>query len=388
MFGWELPPYNSGGLGTACLGLAKALCDQGAQVTFVLPKKVELSSSFMKIVFAGVESKELFLSYADPGFYTGDLQSEVREYARRAALIARDEEFDIIHAHDWLAFGAGMAAKNVSGKPLVVHVHATEFDRTGGSSANSVVYALEKEGMQAADTVIAISNFTKSKLVEKYQIGPEKIRVVHNGVESIQNLRLESGKSFSELKKTGKKIVAFVGRITLQKGPDYFLRAAKRVLEFNQKVYFLMVGSGDMERQMILEAANLGIADKVFFTGFLRGDELEEIYGGADLLVMPSVSEPFGIVPLEAMIRGTPVIISKQSGVSEVVNHAFKVDFWDVEGMAEKMLALIALPSLAETMRHEGLRESHTITWAAAAAKCLQLYKILIGNSNHTVPAL
>lgn len=378
MIGWELPPYNSGGLGTACLGLAKSLSDEGVELTFVLPKKVDLSFAFMRLIFAGVEGQEIFLRYADPGAYGGDLLREVREYARRLVSIAKQEQFDIIHAHDWLSFGAGLAARNISGKPLVVHVHATESDRTGGGSVNPVVYALEKTGMQMADSVIAISHFTKAGLVADYALDQNKIKVVHNGVDPPKPFDFKMGKSFFELKKNGHKVVVFVGRITLQKGPDYFLRAAKGVLDRHPSVYFLMVGSGDMERQMIMEAAKLGIADKVFFTGFLRDRELEEVYRAADLLVMPSVSEPFGIVPLEAMIRGTPVIISKQSGVSEVVNHALKADFWDVDEMVNQILAILHYQPLSETLREEGVKESGQITWAAAAQKCVDLYRSMI----------
>jgi glycosyltransferase involved in cell wall biosynthesis len=270
-----------------------------------------------------------------------------------------------------LSFGAGLEAKRISGKPLVVHVHATEFDRCGGSNGvNNEVYELERVGMEDADCVIAVSQLTKDTITRYYGIPAEKVIVVHNGIDDLTfPYRETKSTRLKALKDRGYKIVLFVGRITLQKGPDYFIRAAKRVLEYNPKIIFLLAGSGDMERQVMNEAAYYKIADKMLFPGFLRGDDLADAYSVADLYIMPSVSEPFGITPLEAMRVGTPVIISKQSGVSEVVEHALKVDYWDIEEMASKILAVVGYPALHQSLRENGLREVEGINWDKAAKK-------------------
>ena len=384
MFGWEFPPYNSGGLGVACLGLTRALADLGAEVMFVMPKKLDVKVPWARFIFApeGGASVRAFNSPITPyitssrysregsSIYAGDLFAEVARYAAFGHELGEKEQFDIIYAHDWLSFGAGLEAKRVSGKPLIVHIHATEFDRSGGASVNSEVYALEKAGMEQADRVIAVSEYTKRLIVERYGIPAEKVRVVHNGIDDITSpeadgelLRLRA------LRRSGKKIVLFLGRITLQKGPDYFLKAAKAVLDRDSHVVFVVSGSGDMEAQMMRMSADLGLADRVFFTGFLHGKERDEMYAAADLFIMPSVSEPFGIAPLEAMKIGTPVIISKQSGISEVVKHALKIDFWDTDMMAHYILSVLQHPGLHATLSDNGRQEASRITWADAAVK-------------------
>ncbi|HVM73273.1 MAG TPA: glycosyltransferase family 4 protein [Candidatus Paceibacterota bacterium] len=393
MFGWEFPPYNSGGLGVACLGLTRALAARGADITFVMPRKLDVSSPWARIIFA--DGKNILTrsvnsllspylttrSYAYKrsrldgpnmdGIYGHDLMAEVLRYAAMGGEIAKEEQFDIIYAHDWLAFGAGMEAKRVSGKPLVVHVHATEFDRCGGPlGINKDVYDIERAGMEAADVVIAVSQLTKNIIVNNYGIPSEKVRVVYNGIDETTAPSGGGGlPRLRALKASGYSLVLFLGRITLQKGPDYFIRAAKRVLERNPKVMFILSGSGDMDKRVMELAASLGIADHVIFTGFLQGAERHEVYAAADLFVMPSVSEPFGITPLEAMRLGTPVLISKQSGVSEIVRHALKTDFWDVDEMANQILALIKFPGLRQTLSNNGSAEAETITWAEAAQK-------------------
>lgn len=403
MFGWELPPYNSGGLGVACSGLAKALAKYNLQIIFVLPKKVDIQSDYLKIVFAddspSIKLKlinSLLSSYItsekyhlarkkfDSPFYGGSLFDEVGRYAQKAQEIARQEDFDIIHAHDWLSFKASLGVKKISGKPLIVHVHATEFDRTGGNNINEYVYKIEKEGMANADSVIAVSNFTKNVIVNRYGIKAEKIEVVHNGVETNNNQSEKSVNSnLQKLKDAGNKIVLFVGRLTIQKGPEYFLRAAKKVLVRNPRVIFVIAGSGDMERQIIEEAAYLGIADKVIFTGFLRGEKLNQVYRAANLYVLSSVSEPFGITPLESLVNGTPVLISRQSGVSEVISHALRVDFWDIEEMADKILAVLEHQRLEECLAANGQEEVQKITWAEAAQKCFNIYSKLLCQNLH-----
>ncbi len=401
MFGWEFPPFNSGGLGVVCKYLIKALSNQGIKITFVLPKKLDCQSSFCKIIFADVPLKikikginslllpyitsityrDLFQNNKEQSIYSPDLFGEVLRYGQEARKIALSEDFDIIHAHDWLSFPAGLESKKVSGKPLIVHVHATEFDRTGGNNVNQRVYEIEKQSFSEADKVIAVSNFTKNKVVQHYGVEPEKIEVVYNALEQEDFPRPKEKKGDLEgLKKAGKKIVLFVGRITIQKGPDYFLRAAKKVLEKNPNVLFVIAGAGDMEIQIIETAAWLGIADKVLFAGFLRGEALARAYQMADLYVLPSVSEPFGLTPLEALFNQTPVLISKQSGVSEVLSHCLKVDFWDIEEMANKILAVLEYPELYESLKENGSQEAKRFSWQDSAQKCIEIYDQLLSD--------
>jgi glycosyltransferase involved in cell wall biosynthesis len=397
MFGWEFPPYNSGGLGVACLGLTRALSERGTEVIFVMPKQLDLSVPWARFVFAdtagsldGLDIRAInsiltpyitanaYEAYRRTGgvlsplnFYGHDLMSEVMRYAIMGASIALREDFDVIYAHDWLSFGAGMEAKRVTGKPLIVHVHATEFDRCGGPwGINREVYKIERAGMEAADRVIAVSEFTKAIIMREYGIPDSKISVVYNGIDDTTAPHGDGTlPRLHALKQAGYSIVLFLGRITLQKGPDYFIRTAKRVLERNPKVVFILSGSGDMEHAMMNLAAQLGIGSNVLFTGFLQGNDRFEAYVAADLFIMPSVSEPFGITPLEAMKLGTPVLISKQSGVSEVVHHALKADFWDIDEMANQILSVVGYPGLREALAENAIREADALTWGVAAQK-------------------
>lgn len=393
MFGWEFPPYNSGGLGVACQGLAYALASQGVELVFVLPKKIGVHGSSFRFRFADVagmsiaEIDSLLVPYITSGQYTvlvngvspngpyaSNLFAEVKRYAYMARAIAKSEAHDVIHAHDWLSFGAGIAAKKVSGKPFVAHVHATEVDRTAGN-VNEYIYYREKEGVAIADRVVAVSDFTKHVLVDKYGVPERKVEVVHNGIDANKYDVGGSGPTgISKLKDLGYKIVIFVGRITIMKGPDYFVKAAKKVLEYYPKVMFVMVGSGDMEGQVMREAAELGISNKILFPGFLRGRELSDAYKSADLFVMPSIAEPFGLTPLESLIHGTPVLISKQSGASEVLKNALKVDFWDVDDMADKILSVVSHKSLRNELAINGKRDAYSCNWDSAAEKCIRIY--------------
>jgi len=391
MFGWEFPPFNSGGLGVACFGLTKALVHEGVQIAFVLPRKLNIACDFMDILYVSDEKdlslleEQLQITYTTNAMYNNkhfliennspfaSLVEEVRRYGILAKLIAKRERFDVIHAHDWLTFQAGLTAQRVKDKPLVTHMHATEFDRTGNSNVNQYVYDVEKHGMQHADGVIAVSNFTKNIITGHYGIPSEKIDVIHNGIDSTQPLEEE----LLALKKNN-KIVLFVGRLTLQKGPDYFLKAAKRVLEYEPNVYFVIVGSGDMKEQLIRQIAQLNISDRVIFTGFLRDEHLRKIYQSADLFVMPSVSEPFGITGLESSMNGTPVLVSKQAGVSEVLTHALKADFWDVDEMTNKILAVLTHHSLKKTLRENAYKEAQGASWEKAAKKVKRVYKKVI----------
>jgi len=397
MFGWEFPPAYSGGLGIACYGLTRQLAAQGAQVTFVLPKKMDSPHNFLKVISCGDEMKGVkthilinsaLQPYMSEGTYISNshdqgtnsgrvygssIYEEVLRYGEVARTIAATEEFDVIHAHDWLSTKAAIAAKEVSGKPMVLHIHNTVYDRGAGNPCPEE-YEIEREGMHKADKIITVSQWTKNKVVEHYDIPASKVEVVHNGIDFDDYDAVEM---ISHLKKTN-KIVLFLGRITIQKGPDYFIDAAKKVLEKEKDVMFVFSGSGDMERQMIEKAASLGISDRVLFAGFTRGKERDKMYQMADVFVMPSVSEPFGLVPLEAMYYGTPCVISKQSGVAEVTKHCFKVDFWDINEMANKIVSLLRYPPLHDEMVSNGKREVKTLTWEKAASKCINIYNELL----------
>ncbi len=413
MLGWEFPPYSNGGLGTACQGLVKGLKNHDVEVTFIMPKapddvhsdivnlvpasKYNNLVKYSKIVknMAFVDSpltpymtereyKESLKAVSGSKFvsenvdekvsiYGKNLFEEVERYAEIVGEICSKFDFDVIHAHDWLTYQAGINVKKKTGKPLVVHMHATEFDRTGGNSINQWVYDREKGGMHFADAVIPVSNFTKNKVMHHYGVPEHKMNVVHNAVE-FTNFG-GSAEAFSK----HNKIVLFLGRITLQKGPDYFVYAAKKVLEKDPNVRFVFVGTGDMERFVIEKAAELGIGDKVLFSGFLRGNDIDRAYKMADVYVMPSVSEPFGITPLESMRNGTPCIISKQSGVSEVIKHCLKVDFWDIDETANKILGVLNYKALKETLSENGLNEVKKFNWNIPAAKCIDVYSKVLG---------
>ena len=391
MFGWEFPPYNSGGLGTACAGLTKALAKRGHEILFVLPRHLPLKSDYMQFVFAddprvsvtvinslltgyiNVETYS-FLRRALPPeiakLYGNNIDEEVMRYAAKAAELAKTLDFDVIHAHDWLAYPAGLAAKAVSGKPLVSHLHATEFDRTGHGHVNQPVYDVERRGLHGSDMILAVSNYTKSIAVEKYGIDPARVMVVHNGVDPRDFVTLSGHRL-----KAYHPIVLFLGRLTLQKGPDWFLLAARRVLERRPDALFVIAGSGDMERQTVQQAAEMGLAENVIFAGFRRGQEIDRLYQIADVYIMPSVSEPFGITALEAVQQGTPVIVSKQSGVKEVLAGALEADFWDTLKMADLIVRLLDEPSAAHAIAAEQRACLPHCTWDAAAEKCEAAYK-------------
>ena len=459
MLGWEFPPFISGGLGTACYGLTKAMSGIGTEILFVLPRPVASpfsthvrlvsprpgspleapSTEFRLDEFDRVTFRTVNASTVDPyarpedfrnnnpsvisstetghdpipvstdqdsgsiplpgapqivaskpdgatpavnAHYAGDLFSEVQRYAALATEIARGETFDVVHAHDWMTFPAGLAVAAIKGVPLVVHVHSTEFDRSG-VHVDTRIYDIERRGMHGAMKIIAVSHLTKNLVTHHYGIDPGKVEVVYNAIEQNGNGAQFDAEKYSIHK--DEKIVLFLGRITMQKGPEYFLAAAKKVLDVMDNVKFVMAGSGDMIRRTIEMAAAMGIGHKVLFTGFLRGGDVEKVFKMADLYVMPSVSEPFGIAPLEAMSHDVPVIISKQSGVSEVLTHALKVDFWDVNEMANKIVAVLRHPPLASTLRQHGSFEVNRLSWTDAAKSCVSVYQqALYGmNSRH-----
>lgn len=426
MFGWEFPPHIAGGLGTACYGIVKGLAYNGVQTLFVMPSASgDEDQSAAKIINASdvpVESvgstvdefldKVKFvrigsnmIPYVDPeefhemveserrlqsenltkcigtkfrfsGRYGSNLMEEVAHYAMVGGTIAMEhkDEFDIIHAHDWLTYLAGIAAKELTGKPLVVHVHATSFDRGTEDQIDSRVYDIEKRGMMAADKVIAVSDLTRNIVINKYGIDPEKVVTVHNAVDfsGRENVKVERG--------VRDKVVTFLGRITFQKGPEYFIEAAAKVLKRTKGVRFVMAGSGDMMNRCIRHVAKLGISDRFHFTGFLRGAEVQKMFAMSDVYIMPSVSEPFGISPLEAMRSNVPAIISNQSGAAEVLKYAFKVDFWDVDAMADDIYALLKYPALADFAAREGYDEVNRLKWNIATAKLKNIYESVVNN--------
>ena len=424
MFGWEFPPHIAGGLGTACYGLTRGLARNGVEVIFVVPKAYgDEDQRFIRVVNASdvdavyrsgeadsdiwkhvkfMEINSNMVPYISPeqwerershsekvgtihhegdvwrerynfsGKYGANLLEEVARYAVVARQVAEKlkGQFDVIHAHDWLTYYAGIAAKEVSGKPLVVHMHATEYDRSG-ENINTQTYAIERGGMEAADLVMAVSNLTRNIIINKYGIPAEKVVTVHNAVRFADNNQEEE-------RGVKDKIVTFLGRITYQKGPDYFVEAAAKVLKRTPNVRFVMAGSGDMMNHVIRRVARLGISDRFHFTGFLRGADVQKMFALSDVYVMPSVSEPFGISPLEAMRSNVPTIISKQSGVAEVLDYAVKVDYWDVDAMADAIYGLITYPSLNKMFSEKGLEEVTRLKWNNAAAKIKDVYQAAI----------
>jgi glycosyltransferase involved in cell wall biosynthesis len=428
MFGWEFPPHISGGLGTASYGLTKGMAKlDDLEVIFVVPKAWgdedqsmvrlvganQVQVAYKKVFYKGfrrpierIEVSSKIVPYTDPdnfwqlvnsessehnfyvitnargkvdfsGRYDTNLMDEIYKYSIVATLIADENEFDIIHAHDWLAYPAGIAAMEVSGKPLVIHVHATDFDRSGGN-VNPDVYRIEKNGMDAASKIITVSNLTRDIVINKYNINPDKVETVYNAVEPVEiaeNLIIKKG--FDE------KVVTFLGRITMQKGPEYFIEAAYKVLQVMDNVRFVMAGSGDMMEKMMRRAAALKITDRFHFTGFLKGTDVFTMLDMSDVYIMPSVSEPFGISPLEAMQSNVPVIISKQSGVAEILTHAVKTDFWDIDAMADAIFGILNYPALANMFIKNGKEEVIRLKWDNSARHVRDIYQRVIDNKMH-----
>lgn len=415
MFGWEFPPHILGGLGTASYGLTRGMAQQeDLSITFVIPKPYgDEDQSFLKIIgachvpvvykdvsYQQVEQVQGNIMHPDEYFYYRDrirydftrigtnelgciefsgrypdnLLQEISNYEAVAGVLAHSLDFDVIHSHDWLTYPAGIFAKQITGKPLVIHVHATDFDRSRGQ-VNPTVYSIERRGMDVADHIICVSELTRRTVIEKYHQDPRKVTTVHNAVDPIPNVE--------QFVKTPRKekLVTFLGRITMQKGPEYFVEAAAKVLKRTQNVRFVMAGSGDKMQAMIDLVAERGIADKMHFTGFLKGKEVTQMLADSDVYMMPSVSEPFGISPLEAMQVGTPSIISKQSGCAEILSHAIKTDYWDIDAMADAIYAIVEYPSIYETLSREGRNEVNQITWDKAGLKVRAIYDTVINNT-------
>ncbi len=400
MFGWEFPPFKSGGLGTACYDLTKGLAKQGHDVSFVMPFVPEKASSeFVNVVGANNYAKNIkirkinsiltpymtsdsYVEESDAKLHIGtgsspkevygkNLYHEVFRFSEAAREIAVEEDHEVIHAHDWMTYQAGINARKNSKKPLVVHIHATESDRTGGNP-NPHIAEIEYNGLIESDLIIANSNYTKDNVMREYGISEDKIEVVHWGIDEDNP---HYSMNFSSPIKKKDKVVLFLGRVTIQKGPEYFLHAARLVSDHIKDVKFVFAGSGDMLQRMIDLSVDLGISEKMIFTGFLKGADVHKAFQMADLYVMPSVSEPFGLVALESIKNNTPLIISKQSGVSEVLNHALKVDFWDVDEMANKIINILNYPELHGELKENSFREAQRFNLDTPAQKCVDCYK-------------
>jgi glycogen synthase len=426
MFGWEFPPHLSGGLGTACYGLTKSLVEENVDLLFVVPKShgdeslplisasdiiikdhqpteketwiekksserlVTIETDVQLVPYGARESKHTHghisqwnygantllpititsegKRFEFTGTYGPALLDEVDKYSQVAAEIGRTYEFDVIHAHDWLTYPAGIEAKKVSGKPLIVHVHATEYDRAEEKNIDTRVFKIEQQGMFEADKVVAVSQWTKDILISKYNIDADKIEVVHNGVIQEKTMDVPS------LPKIADYVVTFLGRITWQKGPQYFVEAARKVLKHFPDTHFIMAGAGDLLPKMIEKVARLKMSDRFHFTGFLKGQQIDQVWNISDVYVMPSVSEPFGITPLEAIHAGVPVIVSNQSGVAEVIDHAIKIDFWDTDALANALINLIQHEILSHTLIHTSKQQLGNISWQKAARQLNTLY--------------
>ena len=388
MFGWEFPPYTTGGLGTHCYNLTKALSKKKVKITFVMPKVGKgMRHGFVKVIHAEdakfieivsnlipyVPSFDIMYSPSEKGkedLYGMDFFSNVNKYTEYASRVVKKEECDIIHCHDWMTYPVGVRVKKEKKKPLVVTVHSTEYDRNP-LSPNPWITHTEWMGMYEADSVIVVSEYMKNRIMEKYSVPEGKIHIIYNAVdaESYRGEKIRFG--------TGDRVVLFLGRLTIQKGPDYFLRAARRVLDVEKNVRFIVVGTGHMLPELIDQSIRMGIADNVIFTGY--AESINEYYKMADMYVMPSVSEPFGITALEAMASGTPIILSKQSGVSEVVRHCMKVDFWDVDEMANKIIGLLRYGTMKNEMEKNGSMEVSSINWDSVAVKTSDVYSVVSG---------
>ena len=395
MLGWEFPPYFAGGVGVVCEALTRSLVERGHEITYLMPwtppaaggDGLELIGPGMLphgLDVVGIPAK--LHSYASAGrpairipgevpppasqpLYGPDLLGEVERFAERAVAMAKHlaNAPDVVHAHDWTTFPAGIALRRALGRPLVAHVHITEFDKSGGRHADPRIYEIERAGMQAADRVVAVSQRVATMCVERYGVDPARIRVVYNGVDS--DLRPAAPRHLPG------PVVLFLGRVTLQKGPDWFVEAARRVLDVEPETTFVLAGTGDMLPRVIDRAAELGIAEHVLFPGFVDRERASQLFALADVFVMPSVSEPFGIVPLEAMDRGVPVIVSRQSGSSELLKNALKVDFWDVDDLAGKIVSVLRYRALSAELEEAGREEAGQLSWDWVAERTETVYR-------------
>lgn len=393
MLGWELPPHNSGGLGVACYQMCKELSSHGVGIEFIVPYQADHGIDFMKVTAAtpqtagqvirsGIAYDSFKFIHEDGTEEWISLTDQHKLYEKAIEPIARLGDFDVIHAHDWLTFRAAMRAKQISKKPLIVHIHATEYDRAGGQSGNPMVEEIEYMGMMMADRIITVSEYTKQVVMTHYRIPADKIEVVHNSID-VDSYETENGDNLyaylTAMKEHGWRVVSNIGRLTVQKGLTNLLQAMQKVVQTSPKTLLLVVGSGEQYEELLTLAAELGISRNVLFVDFQRGKALRDAYAVSDLFVMPSVSEPFGIAPLEAIAFGTPTLVSKQSGVAEVIRNCLKVDFWDIDEMANQIAAVVNNDVLRDELHEQSYLEFQRMNWYHAAHKMKNLYEIEVG---------
>ncbi len=417
MIGWEYPPHNSGGLGVACEGLTTALAQEDTNIHFSLPYTVTDPVDHMTMLTCvhknwkklgcdcSKSGKHCSHFLCEPPFfaYTADfvipqqtdmasentgysfdlgklrklsntqLEKEVTEYAEVVSTVATNKktDFEVIHAHDWMSFPAGQELRKQTGKPLITHVHSTEYDRSGLSEGNKYIQAIEHAGLNQADHVIAVSHYTKRLLEQRYGVDPNKISVVHNGISDL-SVPADPGKHHFA---PARPVIVFMGRLTIQKGTTYFLDLARAVLQKIPEALFVVAGQGDMYHELLLKTAHDGLSASVVFSGFVRDEQQRKLLDRADVFVMPSISEPFGLVALEAAQRHTPVIVSKNAGVSEVLPHAISLDFWDIEKMADAIVSLVSDEKKSAQQTQGQLLDLSKRTWVSSAQQVKEVYK-------------
>ena len=389
MLGWELPPHNSGGLGVACYQMSKALAMKGAQIDFVVPYSADHSEiNFMRVhaatTFSPLHRYSMGAYASDDSAVSAEIETDLRRIQKtytkyvEEKITTNSSSYDAIHAHDWLTMETGMRAKELTGAPLIVHVHATEFDRAGGQYGNPLVHEIEEQGLLMADRIIAVSNITKNIIVSRYNVPADKVEVIHNALDASTLANNEydqhTYRYLESLKEHGYTVVATVTRFTIQKGLLHFLKAAARASEKYDKLVFLLAGDGEQRDELLRLSAELGIADKVFFTGFVRGKQWRDAFSVADVFVMSSVSEPFGLTALEAAHFSNALIITKQSGVGEVLDNVLRYDFWDTDRLADLLVSIGSSQALRSTLQENSAHEYTRISWHTVAEKCFNLY--------------
>lgn len=401
MLGWELPPHNSGGLGVACYQLCKALAKKDFDIEFILPYKADHNIDFMQITAAhpqdvlsvieagGVYDSNKYI-YEDGHEEWLSIVDQQALYEKSVAKLIEGREFDVIHAHDWLTFRAGLRARAYSNCPLILHVHSIERDRAGGGSGNPLVREIEAIAFQLADRIVAVSDITKQMIIKDYDVPADKIDVVHNSIDRELMVPLDDHNAYTyltRLKEQGWRVITNVGRLTIQKGLVNLLYAAKEVIAREPKTMFLIVGNGEQYFELIALAAELGISKNVIFTGFQRGKNWRDSFGIADLFVMPSISEPYGLTALEAIEYGSPVLISNQSGVGESIKNCLRIDSWDTHEMANQMTAVVRSNSLREELHHNAYQELLQLSWDDAAHKLANIYERHVSEKGRLVAA-
>lgn len=400
MLGWELPPHNSGGLGVACYQMSRALADHGVAIDFVVPYTAEHPAIDFMAIHAATPlgpNRRGFGAYESAGLGEesesatenehglGGMRRVQRRYGRFVRQFVKDNPPDAIHAHDWLTMEAGIIAKEECDVPLIVHVHATEFDRSGEHEGNPLVHEIERQGLLMADRIIAVSQITKDIIVKNYHIPPEKVEVVYNAID-VQDLpphEYDQGtyRYLEDLKREGYVIVGALTRLTVQKGLTYLVRAVAQALQRHEKIVLLLSGDGEQRDELIALAAHLGISDKVVFTGFVRGRQWRDAYHLIDVFVMSSVSEPFGLTALEAAHHDTALVISRQSGVGEVLHNILRFDYWDTQKLAQQLVMIARSPALLQMLKDDVKQEYDRLSWHDAARRCVELYRQSLGGA-------